>query len=312
MTQAIYYPPADRTTQWFGPANAIVAPNKVLWHTTETSGGWPGYGVGGGSCPNLTYEPWKHQWRQHLPLNGTARALANATGYQTNRQGTVQVELSCTNGWQASAVAAGKAVWMFDDQAIKDLADFSRFMHDEWGVPLTTSVAWPAYPTAPARLSPAGFTAYRGHCGHMHAPYQDHGDPGGLAVPRFLAIAQGSTPPPTEDDMPYTQQQIIDMNKSALRGYFAPGQDEGYNRIVAACNESIKQSSYLIADSVAAKFPSLPKDSVKAAVKEAFTESFTVQGTVSIANVVAAAMAGSPEADAPAEENVEAQCPPSS
>jgi hypothetical protein len=214
MTGSLYYPPADRTVQWFGSGNATVTPTKILWHSTETAGGWPGYSAGA-TAPNLTYDPWLHQWRQHFPLNGTSRALANGTNYSTNRQGTVQVEISCTNGWSAVAVAKGRAVWNLDDRAIGDLAAFSKFMNVEWGVPLSTSVDWPSYPGVPARLSPAAFTAYRGHVGHMHTPYQDHGDPGGLAVARILAAANGSVTLPKDPLMPLTDTQALDLLAAA-------------------------------------------------------------------------------------------------
>ena len=101
MTGAIFYPPADRTTQWFGPSNATVPPNKILWHTMETLG-WPGYN-NGGAAPNLGYDPWGHIWRQHFPLNGTSRALANgADGYATNRKGVCQVEIAATKRQRAA------------------------------------------------------------------------------------------------------------------------------------------------------------------------------------------------------------------
>lgn len=202
MTGALYYPPADRTTQWYGPGNATVAPTKLLWHSTETPGGWPAYS-GGASAPNLTYEPWQHLWRQHFPLNGTARALRNGTGYSTNRQGVCQVEVSCY--CDPVRWGTGRGVNSLDQQAYDDMGAFAAFMHAEWGVPLSTGVTYLPYPDSyganGVRLSRAQFTAYAGHLAHMHAPDNTHGDAGVMDVPRILAAAQG-------DDMALTEQDV--------------------------------------------------------------------------------------------------------
>lgn len=203
---ALHYPPADRTTQWFGSGNATVAPNKVLWHSTETAGGWPGYG-GGASAPNLTYEPWQHRWRQHFPLNGTARALRNGVGYSTNRQGVCQIEVSCY--CDPVRFPTGKGIDHLDSHAYDDMAAFAQFMHAEWGVPLQTSVTFRPYPQSyganGVRLSRAQFTAYRGHLDHMHAPDNTHGDAGTMDVARIARGIQGQSPippePAPEDDM---------------------------------------------------------------------------------------------------------------
>lgn len=136
-----------------------------------------------------------------------------------------------------------------DDRAIQDLADFSRFMRDEWGVPLTTSVPWPKYPTAPVKLGAAAFTAYRGQLGHMHAPYNDHSDPGNLNVARILQLASGTTPPPPpqeDDDMGATSEQILAIMRGDGISGSADPRYNGAERIEAA----VKENSRLLAEVV--------------------------------------------------------------
>lgn len=269
MTGAVYYPPADRC-QWYGPGNATVSPDKVLWHTTETPGGWPGYG-GGSMAPNLTYDPWVFAWRQHFPLNGTARALANGTGYSTNRVGPCQIEVSCycdpavlsrelareldgkappgsiahildrfgsiefpdnpdlheavqeslaagkTRGllpessMRVLSIAAERHVSKLSQHAYDDMGAFAAFTQREWGVPVSTSVTFKPYPSSygnnGVRLSSAAFRDYAGHCAHMHAPYNDHGDCGSMDVHRLLAAAGGSSQ--EEQDMTPEQDRLL-------------------------------------------------------------------------------------------------------
>jgi len=223
MTGALFYPPADRTTQWFGNGNATVAPNKQLWHTTETAGGWPGY-AGGASAPNLTYEPWQHRWRQHFPLNGTARALRNGVGYSTNRQGVCQVEVSCY--CDPARFGTGKGINRLDNQAYDDMHAFAEFMRREWGVPMFTGVAFLPYPDSyganGVRLSRAQFTAYRGHLDHMHAPDNTHGDAGTMDVPRIVAATSG------DDDMtPEEHNQLARLSFGIDNGGSTPFSQQG-------------------------------------------------------------------------------------
>ena len=198
MTHAIYYPPADRS-QWYGNGNATVSPTKLLWHSTETPGGWPDY-ASGTMAPNLTYDPWRHLWRQHFPLNGTARALRNGPGYSTNRVGVCQVEVSCY--CDPARFGSGRGVDRIDAQAYDDMGRFAEFMRAEWGIPFSTLPQKPypsSYGNNGIRLSPAAFQGYSGHCAHMHAPFNDHGDCGAMNVVRIVQQGGG-------DDMPSAEE----------------------------------------------------------------------------------------------------------
>lgn len=197
MTGAIYYPPADRTSQWFAgeyPGTEMLAVRKVLLHSTET-GGWPGYD-GGSRAPQLTYNPRTHQWRQHFPLNRSARALRDPddTPVRENRDEVVQIEIIASadlktardNGWQYTGD--------LDAQAIADLGEFVAFMHGEWQVPLVKAPVWLPYPESygantSARMTSAEYDAFAGVLGHMHASGNLHGDPGAIPINQIMTAA---------------------------------------------------------------------------------------------------------------------------
>ncbi len=173
--EAVFYPPADRQTQWFGstypgsPLGPVVG--KIVLHTTET-GTWPGY-AGGASAPNLTYDPQSHRWRQHFRLDRSARALRDpsSTLVRENRV-CVQVECICTCDAAFARKYGYLHVTQLDDRALRDLGAFIRFMHDHWGTPLTAATIWLPYPSSygdtTARMSGPTYDAYRGVLGHMH------------------------------------------------------------------------------------------------------------------------------------------------
>lgn len=200
MTGAIYYPPADRTSQWFAgeyPGTEMLAVRKVLLHSTET-GGWPGYD-GGSRAPQLTYNPRTHQWRQHFPLNRSARALRDPddTPVRENRDEVVQIEIIASadlktardNGWQY--------IGDLDAQAVADLGRFIAFMHVEWQVPFIKAPVWLAYPGSygadtAARMTSAEYDAFAGVLGHMHASGNLHGDPGAIPIDAIMEQAGGN------------------------------------------------------------------------------------------------------------------------
>jgi hypothetical protein len=200
MVKARYYPPADRTTQWHGEG-AVTMPriDKLVLHTTETAGGWPGYRDGKIS-PTLTYEPWRHEWRQHLPIDGSARALldSDGTAVRENRDNVVQVEISCY--CDPKYANRRKFVTDLDNRALADLGAFARWLHDEWGLPLALAPLWLPYPASygnsPARMSGAEYDAFKGILGHQHVSGNLHGDPGALKVHAILKRAGGSTSNP--------------------------------------------------------------------------------------------------------------------
>lgn len=200
--------------------------NVVVLHTTEGRT-LPDYG-GGSSAPNLTAVPdltaKRLHWFQHFDIETSSRALRNlAGGVETNTLNVCQVELvgTCDPATHEQWAQAGRQHIFWPeapDWALAELAGFLRWMNANHGVPLTGPSAWPAYPKSYGsaggqRLSAASWSAFKGVCGHMHVPENDHGDPGSIAFDRLLSLAKG-TPTPPEDDMPTAAEIAAEVAKT--------------------------------------------------------------------------------------------------
>ncbi len=189
-----FYPPANHEKQWFGDGNfKMPGVTKLLLHTTETSG-WPGY-QGGATAPTLTYNPWTHEWRQHFPLYGSARALRDPSGtaVRENRDNVVQVEIIAYCDPE-QAKKYGHSVKDLDEQALLEIADLVRFLNEKADVPLVAAPAWLPYPqsygNSAVRMTGAQYDAFHGVLGHQHASGNSHGDPGALNVNRIMELAR--------------------------------------------------------------------------------------------------------------------------
>jgi hypothetical protein len=214
LSRTQLYPDANHTAQWFSNAFDSVEFSflrAVVLHTTETAG-WPGYG-GGGSAPTLTALPdvanKRLIWRQHFRLGESARALVNAPGgVNTNTTNVVQIELVGT----CAAGGPGLHWPTAPDWALAELAKFLRWLRASWGVQLTSTVRWEAYPGSYGlnngeRLSASAWLSYRGLLAHEHVPENDHGDCGLFRMSRLLQFCNPATP--QEDPMP-TADEIAD------------------------------------------------------------------------------------------------------
>ena len=199
--------------------------NVCVLHTTEGVG-LPSYD-GGSMAPNLTavadFAAQRLKWYQHFDIDRSSRALQNlAGGVQTNTLNVTQVELDGTCDYSkrekwGSRVAGKDYIYWGNppDWALRDLADFLRWLNANHKVPLTGPAMWlnygpdsrrpgitPAsYGASPARMTFAQWNAFNGVCGHEHVPENDHGDPGSLPFAKLIALAKGTTPP-QEDDVP--------------------------------------------------------------------------------------------------------------
>jgi hypothetical protein len=205
-----FYPPADRTSQWFSKlTSASRTSNRlVLWHCTEMGvpgEPWPTYtyqGLVGGSAPHFTVKPDRANkrllWRQHWRADESCRALAHPTGTpETNNSGVLQIEL----GGTSVEGDPGYRWWEPDDWALRDLHAFSVWARDEWGIPMIDQGRrwvhnkrvgkYVVQQGPPSRLTWGQWAAARGHIGHEHAPGNDHVDPGALPVPTMLAQEAG-------------------------------------------------------------------------------------------------------------------------
>jgi hypothetical protein len=145
---------------------------KLLWHTTESDWYWADAGatylVRAKKEPHFIIGGRRGLDHpvvvQMLPLNEAGRALGNDNGdhYETNRANVIQVEI------------AAKAENMGDFDHYRALANLAALIMHR--VPIK-NVANHSFRT-PVRMSDAGFVRARGHVGHVHAPDNDHGDPG--------------------------------------------------------------------------------------------------------------------------------------
>lgn len=201
--------------------------NVIAWHSTEGTS-LPSYG-GGASAPNLTAKPdfaaRKLVWYQHFDFDTSSRALVNkAGGVQTNTLNVCQVEIvgTCDPSTHTRWAQAGVAHLYtpeLPEWAIRDLAAFARWANAEHGVPLSSGLTFKGYPSSygnnGVRMTGTQWEAFKGHCGHMHVPENDHGDPGAFPMAAILTAAKnGTTPPPEEDDMALTKADVKTIAKS--------------------------------------------------------------------------------------------------
>lgn len=205
LTGPQYYPGANRTAAWYEdnyPGDAMDV-NVLVIHTTEGMT-LPTYG-GGASAPNITFVPdFKNQRLvayQHYRVDISSRALVNKLGgVATNTNNVTQAEFvgtcdpATSRRWQAAG--APHIFWPdAPDWALREMAEYVAWLHEEHGVPLDAPTKWPAYPSSYAngqgqRLTGEQWNKFRGVCGHMHVDENTHGDPGSLHIGKVLAYAR--------------------------------------------------------------------------------------------------------------------------
>lgn len=198
--------------------------NVIVLHTTEGTG-IPGYG-GGASAPNLTALPdfgaRKLKWYQHFDIDISSRALVNlAGGVETNTNNVVQLELVGTcdpkhkTSWGNLKAGVDYLYWPdAPDWALKEVAEFLAWAHDEHGVPLTGPSVWKPYPASygksnGVRMSNSQWNAFKGICGHQHAAENLHGDPGDIDFAKLLGHAKDLVDAPTAAAKP-----VVDLSNT--------------------------------------------------------------------------------------------------
>ncbi|MFJ5142943.1 peptidoglycan-binding protein [Streptomyces sp. NPDC088707] len=205
MTTTLY-PGSIRGSHWYGDSyqGDLMDPNVLALHTTE------GTGIvsyrDGRDAPNLTARPnfttKRFDIYQHFALNRSARALVNQPGgVETNTLNVIQLELIGTcdpkhkTTWGKLRAGVDYIYWPdAPEWAYDALAELIAWMNVHMGIPLRGPSEWPAYPSSygatSARMTFAEWTAFKGICGHLHAPENAHGDPGSIPFARILAKAK--------------------------------------------------------------------------------------------------------------------------
>jgi len=234
---ATRYPPASATAQWFAdahPGTTFTSLEKCLWHSTETTG-WPGYS-GGAVAPNFTADPdrsaHKLVWRQHFPVNMSSRALKHTSTQPTNGDHVVQVELVGT------CVPGGPGLYWpgAPDWALDGIADFAAWLHQEWALPLRSTVTWRGYAATGdwQRLTNSAYNNYVGHLGHEHAPQNDHRDPGALAMGTALTMATAKLSGVGGTDVtPAEIDAVAQRTFEKIFNYMLPGTGVNFQTIVS-------------------------------------------------------------------------------
>lgn len=209
--------PGASTAHWYQGAYGgdDMESNVIVWHSTEGRT-LPDYG-GGAMAPNLTALPdftaKKLQWYQHFDFDVSSRALVHSGAVATNTLNVCQVEIvgTCDPATHTKWTQAGyQHLYMPDlpDWVVRDLGAFAKWAHDQHGVPLSSGLAFKAYPGSygtsnGVRMTNSQWLSFEGHCGHQHVPSGNvHGDPGDFPMVAILTAAKGGTTPPPEDDMP--------------------------------------------------------------------------------------------------------------
>lgn len=196
-TLPAYYPPADRTSQWYpniAGGATFTKVDKLVIHTTEGSG-WHNYGATGFG-PHMT---WWRQWRQHIPLTKSATALTDpaSTPVRENRDNVIQIEL----------VGFAKNAGNMDDNTVEALAQFIAFLH-KYGLPLNIMTVWTG-PNTHARMTSAEFDAFKGVCGHQHVSGNDHWDPGQIPWNVIIDRAKEIVNGPVKVDPPKPAPPVV-------------------------------------------------------------------------------------------------------
>jgi hypothetical protein len=157
---------------------------------------------------------------------------------QTNTLNACQVEIvgTCDPATHTKWAAAGIQHLFtpeLPDWAVRDMAAFARWAHEQHGVPLSSGLEFRAYPSSygdsPVRMSGAQWSAFKGHCGHQHVPENDHGDPGAFPMVAILTAAKNGTTPPQEEDVALTAADVKTIwttdNVVGVPADWSPGND---------------------------------------------------------------------------------------
>lgn len=165
-------------------------PNKILLHNTEgtNQGGGSGLKVYGSPLfpAHFTIDLKEKKVYQHFPITKPADSIKShddLAGVQIEIMGFSTEKDKGSDWYLYNSNEFGDDEWAY-------LAQLLAAISSETGIKLTSSVDW----TKEKRLSVSEFKDYEGVLGHMHAPDNDHIDPGNIwpLVSKALGNVKGS------------------------------------------------------------------------------------------------------------------------
>jgi hypothetical protein len=124
---------------------------------------------------------------QYVPFDRAASTLRRPTSLQTNRQGSVCIQI-CLTGRSADvrSIPADDLRWLGREVLYPIMRAYG--VPDVWATFVGPEAGVIATPTAPQRFTADEWVRFSGVCGHQHVPGNDHWDPGVINVE---AIRQG-------------------------------------------------------------------------------------------------------------------------
>lgn len=193
-----WYPKAKKVDQGTTGGTMIGGKAHATLHSTETNG-WAGaqyyHMVVNEVSPGVV------EARQYRPFNKAAKSLRNlAGGVQTNRQGTVHIQVSVV---ARAKDAPNGGAWTPAIYAF--LAEFAVWCEQEWGIPRTVAVPQTGGGScygygSPCRFSHPAWKQYSGWSAHQNAPENTHWDCGRFDWNAMMTGTGLPPVPPVEED----------------------------------------------------------------------------------------------------------------
>ena len=162
------------------PANSVGSyttengkPNKILLHTTEgTTNGYDAYPAGNKYPAHFIIDLKKKEGYQNFSIEQPALAIKDY-----DAAGPIQIEIVGFSDPTSSGYTSEYDVNNFSEEDWDYLATLLQAISEQTEIPLTSKVTWGGHSP---RLNTEDFIKYEGILGHMHAPANDHNDPGNI------------------------------------------------------------------------------------------------------------------------------------
>ena len=148
-------------------------PNKILLHSTDgTISGLAAYPDDGMYPAHFTIDLKKRTISQHFSIYQPSMAVGTY-----DKEGPIQFEIVGYSDTEEEGYSSEADLQNYSDEDWEYLAKVMIAIHEETGIPLTSSVDWA---NGNNELSPEEFKSYEGVLGHMHTPGNEKIDPGDI------------------------------------------------------------------------------------------------------------------------------------